>query len=126
DPRGGRKGLRARPRGRRADGAPARRRQRLRRRRAAAVAAARGGARERARSRGRLLRSAGRMTVDTLRLTAEEATGLLERHEVSSRELHDAYLQAIGERDGELHAYLTTVPEPTGDGVPVAFKDLVS
>src|SRR5437763_1536323 len=66
------------------------------------------------------------MTVDTLRLTAEEAMGLLERREASSAELHAAYLRAIGERDDELHAFLTTVPEPTGDGVPVAFKDLVS
>jgi aspartyl-tRNA(Asn)/glutamyl-tRNA(Gln) amidotransferase subunit A len=63
--------------------------------------------------------------VDTLRLTAEEAMGLLERRELSSRELHEAYLAAADERDGELHAYLRTVP-PSGDGVPVAFKDVIS
>jgi aspartyl-tRNA(Asn)/glutamyl-tRNA(Gln) amidotransferase subunit A len=64
--------------------------------------------------------------VDTLRLTAEEAMGLLERREVSGDELHRAYLDAIAERDDELHAYLRTVEEPNGDGVPIAFKDLIS
>ena len=51
--------------------------------------------------------------VDTLRLTAEDALGLVERGEVSSAELHAAYLEAIGERDGELHAFLRTVDERT-------------
>jgi aspartyl-tRNA(Asn)/glutamyl-tRNA(Gln) amidotransferase subunit A len=64
--------------------------------------------------------------IDTLRLTAEEATGLLERREVSARELHDAYLAAVGERDAELHAYLLTIDEPGSEGVPVAFKDVIS
>jgi aspartyl-tRNA(Asn)/glutamyl-tRNA(Gln) amidotransferase subunit A len=64
--------------------------------------------------------------IDTLRLTAEEATGLLERGEVSGAELHAAFREAIGARDAELHAYLTTVDEPDGDGVPIAFKDLIS
>ena len=64
--------------------------------------------------------------IDTLRLSAEEATGLLERREVSGRELHDAYLDAVGARDEQLHAYLRTVPEPNGEGVPVAFKDVIS
>jgi aspartyl-tRNA(Asn)/glutamyl-tRNA(Gln) amidotransferase subunit A len=64
--------------------------------------------------------------IDTLRLTAEAATGLLERGEVSAAELHGAYLAAIGERDEELHAYLRTVDEPEGTGVPIAFKDLIS
>ena len=41
--------------------------------------------------------------VDTLRLTAEDALGLVERGEVSAEELHGAYLDAIGERDPELH-----------------------
>ncbi|HEU4943222.1 MAG TPA: Asp-tRNA(Asn)/Glu-tRNA(Gln) amidotransferase subunit GatA [Gaiellaceae bacterium] len=62
--------------------------------------------------------------IDTLRLTAEEAMGLVERGEVSSAELHAAYHGAIAERDGELHAYLRTVDDP--GGVPVAFKDVVS
>jgi aspartyl-tRNA(Asn)/glutamyl-tRNA(Gln) amidotransferase subunit A len=64
--------------------------------------------------------------VDTLRLTAEEAMGLLERREVSGDELHRAYLDAIAERDDELHAYLRTVEKPNADGVPIAFKDLIS
>jgi aspartyl-tRNA(Asn)/glutamyl-tRNA(Gln) amidotransferase subunit A len=63
---------------------------------------------------------------DTLRLTAEEAMGLIERGEASGAELHRAYLDAVGERDGELHAYLTTVDEVEGDGVPIALKDVIS
>ena len=64
--------------------------------------------------------------VDTLRLTAEEAKGLLERGEISAPELRDAYLEAIAERDGELHCYLRTVDEAEGDGVPIALKDVIS
>jgi aspartyl-tRNA(Asn)/glutamyl-tRNA(Gln) amidotransferase subunit A len=64
--------------------------------------------------------------VDTVRLTAEDAAGLLERGEVSATELHRAYLDAIGERDGDLHAYLTNVDEPEGDAVPIALKDLIT
>ena len=52
--------------------------------------------------------------VDTLRLTAEDALGLVERGEVSPAELHRAYLDAIGERDPELHAFLRTVDQPEG------------
>jgi hypothetical protein len=52
--------------------------------------------------------------IDTLRLTAEEALRLLERREVSARELWDAYRAVIEERDGELHCFLTLVDEPTG------------
>ncbi len=67
------------------------------------------------------------MTVDTLRLTAEEAAGLIERGEVSSAELVDAYRAAIGERDEELHAYLhVTEGEVSGDGVPIALKDVIT
>jgi aspartyl-tRNA(Asn)/glutamyl-tRNA(Gln) amidotransferase subunit A len=64
--------------------------------------------------------------IDTLRLTAEEALGLLERREVSAAELHRAYLDAIAERDGELHCYLRTVDAAEGDGVPLALKDVIS
>jgi aspartyl-tRNA(Asn)/glutamyl-tRNA(Gln) amidotransferase subunit A len=64
--------------------------------------------------------------IDTLRLTAEEAMGLLERKEVSAAELHAAYLDAVAERDGELHCYLRTVDEADGDGVPIALKDVIS
>ncbi len=59
---------------------------------------------------------------DTLRLTAEEAAGLIERGETNAAELHRAYL----EREDDLNAYLRTVDEADGDGVPIAFKDLIS
>ena len=64
--------------------------------------------------------------IDTRRLTAEGAMGLLERREVSAAELHAAYLDAIAERDGELHCYLRTSEEPNGEGVPIALKDVIS
>jgi aspartyl-tRNA(Asn)/glutamyl-tRNA(Gln) amidotransferase subunit A len=64
--------------------------------------------------------------VDTLRLTAEDALGLVERGDVSPAELHAAYLDAIGERDGELHAYLRTVDEVAGTSIPIALKDVIS
>src|SRR5207253_5830982 len=72
---------------------------------------------------GRVSGSAG---IDTLRLTAEAAMGLLARREVSATDLQRAYRDAIDERDGELHAYLTIVDEAEGDGVPIALKDLIS
>ena len=74
--------------------------------------------------RGRGLR--GRVVIDTLRLTAEDAMARLARGELSSAELHRAYLDAISERDGELHAFLCTVDEPEGDGVPIALKDVIT
>ncbi|TML51711.1 MAG: Asp-tRNA(Asn)/Glu-tRNA(Gln) amidotransferase GatCAB subunit A, partial [Actinobacteria bacterium] len=66
--------------------------------------------------------------IDTLRLTVDEAQGLLERGEVTPAELHRAYLDAAAERDGELHTYLRTVEDGAdgSTGVPIAFKDLVS
>jgi aspartyl-tRNA(Asn)/glutamyl-tRNA(Gln) amidotransferase subunit A len=64
--------------------------------------------------------------IDTLRLTAEEAAGLIGNGDATSAELHSLYLEAIAERDAELHAYLTTVDEAEGDGVPIAFKDVIS
>jgi aspartyl-tRNA(Asn)/glutamyl-tRNA(Gln) amidotransferase subunit A len=70
--------------------------------------------------------SGGAAGLDTLRLTAEEAIGLLERGEASAAELHAAYLDAIAARDGELHCYLRTLDEPNGDGIPIALKDVIS
>ncbi|HUG66083.1 MAG TPA: Asp-tRNA(Asn)/Glu-tRNA(Gln) amidotransferase subunit GatA [Gaiellaceae bacterium] len=64
--------------------------------------------------------------IDTLRLTAEGAIGLLERGDVSAAELHAAYLDAITARDGELHCYLRTCEEPYGAGIPIALKDVIS
>src|ERR671925_1828244 len=63
--------------------------------------------------------------IDTLRLTAEEAKGLLERREVSGEELTAAYVEAIEGRDPELHAYLHVVGEK-GAGVPIALKDCIT
>jgi aspartyl-tRNA(Asn)/glutamyl-tRNA(Gln) amidotransferase subunit A len=63
--------------------------------------------------------------IDTLRLTAEEAHGLLERREVSAAELRAAYREAIAARDEELHCYLTLVDEAEGHGVPIALKDVI-
>jgi aspartyl-tRNA(Asn)/glutamyl-tRNA(Gln) amidotransferase subunit A len=63
--------------------------------------------------------------IDTLRLTAEEALGMLERREVSAGELWDAYRGAIAERDDELHCFLTLVEEPEGESVPIALKDVI-
>ena len=127
DPRCGRRRRRARSRRRSADLASARPRQRLGRGRAACLARSRRRLRERSRSRGRPLpRSAGGRVIDTLRLTAEGAMDLLERREVSAAELHAAYLDAIAERDPELHCYLRTCDEPNGDGIPIALKDVIS
>ncbi len=63
--------------------------------------------------------------IDTLRLTAEGAMGLLERKDVSPDELRDAYLGAIEARDGELHAYLHVVGA-AGPGVPIGLKDCIT
>jgi aspartyl-tRNA(Asn)/glutamyl-tRNA(Gln) amidotransferase subunit A len=63
--------------------------------------------------------------IDTLRLTAEEAIGVVERGEVSPDELRAAYLAAIEERNEELNAFLRLV-EGDGGTVPIAFKDIVS
>ena len=65
--------------------------------------------------------------LDTLRLTAEEAIGLLERREASPAELHAAYRDAIAARDPELHCFLRTVDFETGStGIPIALKDVIS
>ncbi len=64
--------------------------------------------------------------IDTLRLTAEGALGLLERGEASAAELHGAYLEAIALRDPELHCYLRTVVDPDGASIPIALKDVIS
>jgi aspartyl-tRNA(Asn)/glutamyl-tRNA(Gln) amidotransferase subunit A len=64
--------------------------------------------------------------IDTLRLTAEQAMGLVTRREVRAPELHTAYLNAIGERGAELNAFLRTVDEPNGTSIPIAFKDVIS
>jgi aspartyl-tRNA(Asn)/glutamyl-tRNA(Gln) amidotransferase subunit A len=64
--------------------------------------------------------------IDTLRLTAEDAAGLLGRREVSSEELTGAYREAIAARNDELNAYLHVVADGKGEGVPVALKDVIT
>src|SRR3954452_9555490 len=65
------------------------------------------------------------MTVDTLRLSAEDANELVTDGEVSSDELYRAYLDAIGERDPELHAFLYVCENDPGEGIPIAVKDVI-
>ncbi len=64
--------------------------------------------------------------IDTFRLTAEEAKGLLERRELSSAELRSAYRAAIDARDEELHCFLTLVDDDDNNGVPIALRDVIS
>jgi aspartyl-tRNA(Asn)/glutamyl-tRNA(Gln) amidotransferase subunit A len=62
--------------------------------------------------------------IDTLRLTAEEVNGLLERGEASSQEIFEAYRAAIDERDGDLHCFLR-LHDGEGEGIPIALKDVI-
>jgi len=64
------------------------------------------------------------MTLDTLRLTAEQVNDLLTRGEASSQEIFDAYRSAIDEGDRELHCFLRLCDE-AGDGIPIALKDVI-
>src|SRR4051794_36582608 len=59
--------------------------------------------------------------IDTLRLTAEEATAMLERGDVAAEELHAAYAA----RDDDVHAYLRRVDYAGADGIPIALKDVI-
>jgi aspartyl-tRNA(Asn)/glutamyl-tRNA(Gln) amidotransferase subunit A len=63
--------------------------------------------------------------IDTLRLTAEGAKGLLDAREISGAELFAAYRAAIDDRDKELHCYLHVCEDPGGDGLPIALKDVI-
>jgi aspartyl-tRNA(Asn)/glutamyl-tRNA(Gln) amidotransferase subunit A len=64
--------------------------------------------------------------IDTLRLSAEEARGMLERGDVSPAELRSAYREAIDKHNDELHCFLTLVEQDDNDGVPIALKDVIS
>jgi aspartyl-tRNA(Asn)/glutamyl-tRNA(Gln) amidotransferase subunit A len=59
--------------------------------------------------------------IDVLRLTAEGANELLDTKEMSGTELFAAYAQ----RDDDLHAYLYRCDGPTGEGIPIALKDVI-
>src|SRR3954447_24169561 len=61
------------------------------------------------------------MSIDTLRLTAEEAMHLVESGEASAADLRAAYLA----REDDLHCYLRTIEEPNGDSIPIALKDVI-
>ncbi|HEV2592113.1 MAG TPA: amidase family protein, partial [Gaiellaceae bacterium] len=61
------------------------------------------------------------MTIDTLRLTAEEAKRLLDSGELSSAELFAAY----AERDDNLHAFLHRCEDDGTEGIPLAVKDVI-
>jgi aspartyl-tRNA(Asn)/glutamyl-tRNA(Gln) amidotransferase subunit A len=63
--------------------------------------------------------------IDTLRLTAYEASRLLRDKEISGAELWEAYRRAIDERDGELHCFLHVCDDPGGEGIPLAVKDVI-
>jgi len=65
------------------------------------------------------------MTIDTLRLTAEDAARLVREKEVSGAELYAAYRAAIDARDPELHCYLHVCEDEGGDGLPIAVKDVI-
>ena len=111
DPRGGRQGVRARPRGRAADLAPARPRERVGRGRAAPVAVARRGA-SRTRRTARATSSGCRRRYECRHRHAAPDRRGRDRAARAGRglgaELHGAYLAAIAERDPELHCYLRT------------------
>src|SRR6185437_9557478 len=116
-PGGGVESLRARSVRCAADSAPACDRERLGGGRAPRLPAARRRLRERPRPGRRLLQDAARMTVETLRLSAEEANRLVADGEVSSDELYRAYLGAIDERYPELHAFLHVCENDPGEGI---------
>ena len=59
--------------------------------------------------------------IDTLRLTAEEAIGLVGRRDVSAEELHAAY--AV--REDDVHAYLRRLDYAGAEGIPIALKDVI-
>jgi aspartyl-tRNA(Asn)/glutamyl-tRNA(Gln) amidotransferase subunit A len=59
--------------------------------------------------------------IDTLRLTAEEATAMLQRGDVSAEELHAAYAA----RDDDVHAYLKRLDYAGAEGIPIALKDVI-
>jgi aspartyl-tRNA(Asn)/glutamyl-tRNA(Gln) amidotransferase subunit A len=61
------------------------------------------------------------MTIDTLRLTAEEAMAMLERGDVSAEDLHAAYAA----REDDVHAYLRRLDYAGAEGIPIALKDVI-
>src|SRR5689334_461434 len=64
--------------------------------------------------------------IDTLRMPAKEVNDLLERHEASSDEIFAAYRAAIDERNDGLNCFLHICDDAPGEGIPIAFKDVIS
>jgi aspartyl-tRNA(Asn)/glutamyl-tRNA(Gln) amidotransferase subunit A len=64
--------------------------------------------------------------IDTLRMSAKEVNDLLETGEASSDEIFAAYRAAIDERDPELNCFLRVCDDSPGEGIPIAFKDVIS
>jgi len=64
--------------------------------------------------------------IDTLRLTAKDANALLSSGEVSADELFVSYRNAVEQRDAELNCFLHVCDDSPGEGIPIAFKDLIS
>jgi aspartyl-tRNA(Asn)/glutamyl-tRNA(Gln) amidotransferase subunit A len=64
--------------------------------------------------------------IDTLRLTAEDANDLMTRGAATRDEIFAAYRAAIDERDTDLRCFLHVCDDPPGEGIPIAFKDVVS
>ena len=64
--------------------------------------------------------------IDTLPLTAQQVNDLLAAGEASSDEIFSAYRAAIDERDAELNSFLHVCDDSTGEGIPIAFKDVIS
>src|SRR5438046_6751539 len=67
-----------------------------------------------------------RRMIDTLRLTAQQVNDLLAAGEASSDEIFSAYRAAIDERDAELNSFLHVCDDSPGEGIPIAFKDVIS
>ena len=64
--------------------------------------------------------------IDTLRMSAKQVNDLLEKGEASSDEIFSAYRAAIDERDAELNCFLHVCDDASGEGIPIALKDVVS
>jgi aspartyl-tRNA(Asn)/glutamyl-tRNA(Gln) amidotransferase subunit A len=62
--------------------------------------------------------------MDLTSLTLKETLDLLEKKEITTQELSDAYLERIKKYNGELNAFLDV--QESSIGIPMAVKDLIS
>jgi aspartyl-tRNA(Asn)/glutamyl-tRNA(Gln) amidotransferase subunit A len=63
--------------------------------------------------------------IDTLRLTAKAANDLLSAGDVSSDELLAAYRSVVEKGNPELNCFLHVCDDAPGEGIPIAFKDVI-